>query len=133
MKRILFWLFLFALPLGLLLSPAFAHDGHHEGGDTINNYNYDSTFDGAQGCTDCGNDGDDERDRTRAMSAAGDVCVFDYAPGWQGCGGAGFYDNAQGYNASAVTRVDQFMVRMNVQTDDQFDKYAVGIGGSWHF
>lgn len=76
---------------------------------------------------------DSELDKSRAMSAAGDTCVFDYAPGWQGCVGGGWAGSESALNGSIVTRVDEFMIRTNLQTDTDFDDYAIGVGGSWHF
>ena len=76
---------------------------------------------------------DSELDKTRAMVAAGDTCVFDYASGWQGCIGGGFSGDESAINGSLVTRVDQIMIRTNIQADTDFDDYAVGVGGSWHF
>lgn len=75
----------------------------------------------------------DEFDKGMAMSAAGDTCVFDYAPGWQGCFGWGNYGSANALNGSLVTRIDNFAVRINLQSDTDFDEQAIGAGGSWHF
>jgi hypothetical protein len=77
--------------------------------------------------------GNSELDLSRAMSSAGDTCVFDYAPGWQGCGGYGWSGGEQAFNFSGVTRIDEFMFRMNLQTDKDFDEYAGSVGASWHF
>ncbi len=75
----------------------------------------------------------DEFDKGMAISAAGDTCVFDYAPGWQGCVGGGFYESQSALNGSLVTRIDQIMIRSNVGCDTDWDNCAIGIGGSWHF
>ncbi len=72
-------------------------------------------------------------DKGMAMSAAGDTCVFDYAAGWQGCVGGGWYGSKTALNGSIVTRVDNFALRFNLQTDTGFDEQAFGVGGSWHF
>jgi hypothetical protein len=74
-----------------------------------------------------------ELDLSRAMAAAGDACVFDYAPGWQGCGTYGWSGGEQAFNGSLVTRVDEWMIRINIQTDIDFEEYSGAIGGSWHF
>lgn len=68
-----------------------------------------------------------------AMSAAGDTCVFDYAPGWQACVGGGWYGSASAINGSMATRIDQFVIRFNLQADTDFDDQSYGVGGSWHF
>jgi hypothetical protein len=75
----------------------------------------------------------EEFDKGMAMSAAGDTCVFDYAEGWQGCVGSGWYGSQSALNGSLVTRIDNWAVRVNLQTDTDFDEQAVGVGGSWHF
>lgn len=75
----------------------------------------------------------EEFDKGMAMSAAGDTCIFDYAQGWQGCFGGGWYGSRSAINGSLATRVDQFMIRVNLQTDTDFDEQAIGVGGSWHF
>ena len=75
----------------------------------------------------------EEFDKGMAMSAAGDTCVFDYAPGWQGCFGGGWYGSQSAVNGSLVTRIDNFAVRVNLQSDTDFDEQAIGVGGSWHF
>ena len=72
-------------------------------------------------------------DKGMAMSAAGDTCVFDYAAGWQGCVGGGWYGSESALNGSIVTRVDNFALRFNLQTDAGFNEQAYGVGGSWHF
>ncbi len=74
-----------------------------------------------------------ELDKTRAMSAAGDTCVFDYAVGWQGCFGGAWAGSESAINGSLVTRVDDFMIRSNIQADTDFDDYVISVGGSWHF
>jgi hypothetical protein len=116
---------------------AFASSSHHNS-TTINNY-YTQPAETNQ-VTEVTNHSitnsylsGDALDRSIAMSAAGDTCVFDYAPGWQGCVGAGFYGSSQGYNGSLATRIDEFMLRTNLQTDDQLDDFSIGVGGSWHF
>lgn len=76
---------------------------------------------------------DSDVDLSRAMSAAGDTCVFDYDPGWQGCVGAGFSGDEQAINLSTVTRYDEMMIRFNAQSDDSLDELAGGAGVSWHF
>jgi hypothetical protein len=68
-----------------------------------------------------------------AMLNAASYCVFDYAPGWQGCVSTGFYDDAVGYNTMLATRIDNWMVRFGVQADEGFDEFSGGVGGSWHF
>jgi hypothetical protein len=75
----------------------------------------------------------EEFEKGMAMSAAGDTCVFDYAEGWQGCVGGGWYGSQSALNGSLVTRIDNWAVRVNLQTDTDFDEQAVGVGGSWHF
>lgn len=72
-------------------------------------------------------------DDIMAMSAAGDSCVFDYAKGWQGCISGGWYGSSTALNGSLVTRIDTFMLRVNIQADTEFDEVAGGVGGSWHF
>ncbi len=117
----------------LFLVPGIVFGGHYGGSTVINNYYSVPSVAAAEPASVSGMVGDDDFDMAQAMSAAGDVCVFDYASGWQGCVGAGFFGNAEAYNGSAVTRVDQFMIRVNLQADRDFEEYAVGVGGSWHF
>lgn len=76
---------------------------------------------------------DSDVDLSRAMSAAGDTCVFDYDPGWQGCGGLGFSGDEQAVNLSVVTRHKEVMIRFSAQSDDSLDEMAGGAGVSWHF
>jgi len=68
-----------------------------------------------------------------ARLAAADYCVMDFAPGWQGCTSAGFDNGYVGYNFALATRVDCWMIKFGVQTDEDFKEYSGGIGGSWHF
>lgn len=77
--------------------------------------------------------GNTQFEKGMAMSAAGDACVFDYAAGWQSCVGGGWYGSQSAVNGSIVTRVDQFMLRFNFQTDTDFDEQAFAVGGSWHW
>lgn len=118
--------------MAVLAFDAEAHDHKHNIDLTINhNYPPDDT----NGIADFSLRGisDEEFDKAQAMSAAGDTCVFDYAPGWQGCVGGGWYGSQSAINGSIVTRVDNFALRLNIQSDTDFDEQAVGIGGSWHF
>lgn len=77
--------------------------------------------------------GSSEFNAVAAMSAAGDACVFDYAPGWQACVGGGWYGSASALNGSLATRLDQFVIRFNIQADTDFEQKSYGVGGSWHF
>jgi len=102
--------------------------GASGGLNTVNNYYYGNEDVSTRYVV-----GDTNFDMSMAMSAAGDTCVFDYAPGWQGCGGMGWYGSEQAFNGSAVVRLDQYMLRFNLQADDDFSEFAGGVGGSWHF
>ena len=77
--------------------------------------------------------GNSQFERGMAMSAAGDTCVFDYAPGWQGCVGGGWYESESAINGSVVKRVDDIMLRFNIQADTDWEEQSYGVGGSWHF
>ena len=77
--------------------------------------------------------GNSQFERAAAMSAAGDTCVFDYAPGWQGCVGGGWYESESAINGSIVKRVDDIMLRFNLQADTDWEEQAYSVGGSWHF
>lgn len=72
-------------------------------------------------------------DKAIAMSISGDQCVYDYAKGWQGCVAVGYFSDYAALNLSAATRVDELMVRFGVQTTEEVDDFAVGVGVSWHF
>jgi hypothetical protein len=119
------------------ISDARAHDKH--GTTIINNHNYpapqvDTNGSGDSSIVEVYSGMDSEEfDNGMAMSAAGDTCVFDYAQGWQGCFGGGWYGSASAINGSLVTRVDNFAMRVNIQSDTDFDEQAIGVGGSWHF
>ena len=102
------------------------------GGHKTINYNYETVVEQTIVNNDTGVSNKDW-DTAKAMSAAGDTCVFDYAPGWQGCVGGGWSGGESALNGSLVTRIDQFSLRVNLQTDTNFDEQAYGVGGSWHF
>lgn len=129
---------LFALFIYLALTDSVLAHGSHGHDITINNYSYpeggSTDAAGTSSFTEIYRGIDSEEfDKAQAMSAAGDTCVFDYAPGWQGCIGGGWYGSQSALNGSLVTRVDNFAVRVNLQTDTDFDDQAIGVGGSWHF
>ena len=124
-------------------SPHHTHETHTDGDHTvIVNVDVDNTQPASSNVDTAGaNDNhsqssgvrDSDVDLSRAMSAAGDTCVFDYDPGWQGCVGAGWSGDEQAINFSAAIRYDEVMIRFSVQSDDQLDEMAGGVGGSWHF
>jgi len=105
-------------------------DGSHDHNTTNNYYSAPETVVTETMFTGMGNT---DFEKGMAMSAAGDACVFDYAVGWQGCVGGGWYGSQSALNGSVVTRVDRFMLRFNFQTDTDFKEQTFAVGGSWHF
>lgn len=128
---------MYAIPLSLILwmiilYPAYA--GPRIDNSVTNNHYYGTNDSGDSSIVEIYSGMDSEEfDNGMAMSAAGDTCVFDYAQGWQGCFGGGWYGSASAINGSLVTRVDNFAMRVNIQSDTDFDEQAIGVGGSWHF
>jgi hypothetical protein len=115
--------------MATMASEAFAGKYDHSSTITNNHYYGDEYFDD-------GSDngiGNSDFSQFIAMQNSANYCVFDYAPGWQGCGSAGWYDGYTGYNLGLATRIDCWMVRFGVQTDEDFDEYSGGVGGSFHF
>lgn len=111
----------------LVVTDAFATGYDRSVTNITNNYYGDDYFDDDNGV------GNSDFSQFIAMQNSANYCVFDYASGWQGCGSVGWYDGYTGYNLGLATRVDCWMVRFGVQTDEDFDEYSGGVGGSFHF
>ena len=133
----------FGLGVILVLSISFCSDAIAGGNHAQNinlNLNYKSppirpTAQSTQVAPDDDYDGVGSSDfaKIMAMSMAADYCVFDYAPGWQGCVSTGWYDGHNGYNGMLATRIDNWMIKFGMQTDEDFDEYSGGVGASVHF
>jgi hypothetical protein len=77
----------------------------------------------------------DERDRNRAVAAAlaAGSCQFDYSKGFQGCVGAGYWDDESAVSFQVGKRVDDLLLNGGVSCDTDFNQCGGSGAVNFHF